>query len=189
MAAIFNAERGMRNAELGTFPGSRRFRVPRSEFLVPAYTLMELLVVVVVLGLSGAVVVPQLSNPGSLKIQAAARMVVSDLLAAQNEAVGQAATRRVHFDVPNNSYRMTDGNDATIAVPWMKTGLQVSFTADTRFSGVKLDAVDFGGATWVGFDELGSPQNGGTVDMSSEGHKYRIDVRAFTGRVTVAPIP
>ena len=50
--------------------------------LLKAYTLIEVLIVVVIIGIAGAVVVPQLLAGNSMDAQAAARMVIADIVYA-----------------------------------------------------------------------------------------------------------
>lgn len=152
-------------------------------------TLVEVLVVVVILGMAAAVGVPMLMQPGSMKIQAASRMIMADIIVAQSESADRVTQRRLHFDVANNKYWLTDGGDVAVGVPWSGGTYQVELSKDSRFSGVKLDAVSFAGNRWVGFDDLGGAVNGGTIDLSAQGFKYQITVRAFTGRVDVARLP
>lgn len=152
-----------------------------------AFTLVEVLVVVMIMGIAAALVVPQLLNAGQMTIQAASRMVMSDVLYAQNEAIARQTERRVVFDVDNNSYSLTDESGTTLSVTWMPAGYTIDFDDDKRFSGVTLTAVDFGGSTTLAFDELGAPTSGGTIELAANSNQYRITVSAFTGRVTVEP--
>jgi type II secretory pathway pseudopilin PulG len=152
------------------------------------------LVVVTIIAVAGAVVVPQMLNSGSLRVQAAARNVIADLLYAQNDAVGTQAPRSVVFDVPDNNYQVVDSAGNTLSVSW-KAGpagtanYMVDFANDNRFSGVALLAVNIGGGNSVQYDALGSPANGGTIDLVSGTTQYRITVAPITGRVTLAPLP
>ena len=79
-----------------------------------AFTLVEILIVVVIMGIAGALVVPQLSNAGQMTIQAAARMAIADVLYAQGEAVARQSVYKVVFDVDGNSYQLTDANDVVL---------------------------------------------------------------------------
>lgn len=156
-----------------------------------AFTLIEVLSVVVILGIAGAVVVPQMLNTGNLQIQAASRIVIADLLYAQNEAITRQAVRRVVFDPTTNSYKLTDGGGNVLAVSWKNGGAAnyvINFSTDSRFDAVTLKTADFGGTQAVEFDALGAPSSGGTVDLVTGSTTYRISVAAFTGRVTVAPV-
>ena len=153
-----------------------------------AFTLVEVLAVVVILGIAASLVVPQMSAPSTLTIQAAARAVIGDLMVAQNEAVGMQTTRKAIFDSTANNYRLADQSDQTLTMNWRGGNYQTSFNSDSRFSGVKISSADFGGQNWVSFDEMGSPSSGGSIDLTAGGVGYRITVAPFTGRVTVAPI-
>lgn len=157
------------------------------------YTLVEILVVIAILGLATAMVVPHLIKPGSLQVQAAVRLVMSDILIAQNDAVAKQAVRRMIFEPTNNRYRLADQNDATIGAPWKGGGASgqnyiVDLSNDNRFNNVVMENVNFGGTNVLEFDELGSPITGGSVDIVFENLRYRITVAPFTGRVTVEPV-
>lgn len=158
-----------------------------------AYTLVEVLIVVTIMSIAAAVVVPQMIKSGTLSVQAAGRMVIADILIAQNEAVAQQANRKVVFDTANNKYHLALPDDSVLGKAWINGDTEagnyiVEFSNDTRFAGVKLTNVDFSGGSVLEFDALGAPVNGGTVDIEFEEHKYRITVTPFTGRVTIAPI-
>jgi general secretion pathway protein H len=155
---------------------------------VAAFTLVEVLVVVLILGIAAAMVVPQMLKAGSLSIQAAARMVVSDIVFAQNEAIARQQTRQFVVDAEGNGYSVTDGEGDAVPAPWLGGTLVVDFDTDRRFQGVEIVQPDFGGSATLGFDELGTPTAGGTVDLITNGYRYRVTVTAFTGRVEVEPV-
>ena len=157
-----------------------------------AFTLVEVLVVVAIVGIAGAVVVPQMLRSGTMQLQAGSRIIIADLLYAQNEAITRQSPRRVVFDTDNHSYKLTDTAGAALTVSW-KNGADgnytVDFKNDARFNRVQISAASFGGSKTVEFDALGAPSSGGTIDVSSGSLKYRITVAAFTGRVTIVPVP
>src|SRR5687768_15113383 len=64
----------------------------------PAFTLVEILVVVLILGIAAAAIVPQMGNRGDLKAAAAARMIMADLIYAQNRAIATQTRHYVTFD-------------------------------------------------------------------------------------------
>jgi len=162
----------------------------------PGYTLIEVLITVAVIGLASAIVVPSLMQAGTLGLQAAARIVIADLLLAQNDAIAYQAPRRVVFDVDNNEYRLESGvTDADGDITWSTLHADwqggdggnyiVDFDTDSRFDGVVLIEADFGDATSVAFDELGGPSSGGFVRLRFDQETYRVEVAEFTGRVSV----
>lgn len=154
------------------------------------YTLVEVLIIIAILGIAAAVVVPQMLAAGTLGVQAAARIIIADILFAQNDAIAQQRNRRVMFDPANESYSLTDNAGTVLSVNWKGGGVNnymVDFTTDSRFQGVEIVSANFGGVTptTLEFDALGSPLNGGTVEIEFQDQRYRITVASFTGRVTV----
>lgn len=153
-----------------------------------AYTLIEVLIVVTIIGIAGAVVVPRMLAAGTLGVQAAARMVIADILYAQNDAVAQQKPRQVIFTPDADQYRLADAEGTTLHVNWRGGSSEnyiVDFQKDSRFQGVDLVSADFDGETSLTFDDMGAPSSGGTIVIQFESTKYRINVAAFTGRVTV----
>jgi prepilin-type N-terminal cleavage/methylation domain-containing protein len=161
--------------------------------LIRAFTLIEVLIVVVIIGIVGAVVVPEMLQSGTMTVQAAGRIVIADLIYAQNEAIAQQSPRRVVFYPTQNRYELTDAAGNVLNVPWKAGGTTVGnyvvdFRNDKRFIGVGLGEVAFGTETYIEFDALGSPSNGGTVDLISGRAHYRISVAPMTGRIAIAPV-
>ncbi|MEX0777598.1 MAG: GspH/FimT family pseudopilin [Phycisphaeraceae bacterium] len=166
-------------------------RNPKSEIRRRGFTLVEVLIVVTIIGIAGAVIVPHMLTTGSLGIQAAGRMVIADLLYAQNEAIAQQSPCRVVFDPPNNRYYLTDGAGNVMSTSWKGDGLGnyvVNFNEDSRFAGVTISAAEFDDTLIVEFDALGAPTNGGTIDLTADGFHYRVSVADITGRVTIAAV-
>ena len=156
-----------------------------------AYTLIEVLIVVLIIGVASAIVVPQMLSAGTLGVQAAARMIMADILYAQNEAIAQQSNRKVVFDVPNNRYRLTDATGQTLTVNWKGSTAQnyvVDFNNDDRFNRVQIVSAAFSSGNTLEFNDMGGPLNGGTVELRFNNDRYRITVAPFTGRVTVDKI-
>lgn len=144
-----------------------------------------------IMGTIAAIVVPQMSNPGSMQIQAAGRMVMADIIYAQNEAISSQATRRVVFEPAQDRYRLTDDQNVSVNVSWKgSTGgagnYIVDLQQDARFGGVEMENVDFGGGSDIlEFDAVGSAISGGTLDLVYRDIRYRITVSNFTGKVEI----
>lgn len=149
--------------------------------------------VVTILGIVSVSVIPSMLTAGEMGVQAAARVIVADLLYAQNEAIAQQASHKVVFDVANNSYQIQDQNGTPLTVDWLGGSANnyiVDFANDQRFQGVTITAVDFGVTTpnEISYDNLGGPSTGGSITIQFDRQSYRIDVAEFTGRVTVTQI-
>jgi hypothetical protein len=144
------------------------------------------------------------------------RSVVADITFAQTDALAMQRIRRFQF--------LRDANDRlygyAILAPANQNGYDaafdpanaeyldspttvgsngvfvVDFDTDDRFSGVEIEAVDFGGRDWVAFDALGGPlaaasqplTGGGEIRMRGESGAYLIRLSGFTGKITVESI-
>jgi prepilin-type N-terminal cleavage/methylation domain-containing protein len=164
------------------------------------YTLVEVLVVVVILGICSALVVPQLMAAGTLGIQAAARLVVADILFAQNEAIAAQDERWIEFDPAGNAYHLmyfnddpTVGANEVLTQAWKNGQAEnyaIDFDEDDRFEGITLESVKVGSAdqTELRFDDLGSPvflADELKIVIAFRDQRRTVSVQPFTGRVTV----
>jgi len=169
------------------------------------FTLIEILVVVVILGIAGAIIVPQLGTRDDRKVEAAARAMIADLIYAQNVAITQQSEQYVAFNVtaPPCSYSLVRSSDMTIIQhPVNKTPYTVVFGSNGSYgmTEITLVSADFVGQSnrtyhTVGFDELGSPvvYNGSASEPMTSGsmviragiYSLRISIEPFTGQISV----
>ncbi len=157
--------------------------------LIRGFTLVEILVVVVIIGIASAIVLPQLSSRSDLIASSAARQLVADLAYAQNRAITAQVKQYVTFTVTastvGGSYTlMATSAGGSITHPVTKNPYIQSFgTVSTGYSSVALTSAAFDGSTTFYFDETGVPYSvpasGGPVPLSS-GH-----IRLKSGEVTV----
>lgn len=169
------------------------------------FTLLELLVTIVILGIAGALVIPAMGETGILKVQGAVRSVVADLTFAQADAVAFQERRAVIFDVANNTYRLIqvpgntlDPENNTLYDPTKSDGRFVMSLSDPRFGGTRLESASFDNEPHVIFDAMGGPVadaagaipgSGGSVVFTGSNQRFTVSVEPFTGRVTVTSAP
>jgi prepilin-type N-terminal cleavage/methylation domain-containing protein len=168
------------------------------------YTLIEVLVVVTILGIAAAVVTPNLSQAGVFRIQAAVRTLVSDISFAQMDALGYQEQRAIVFDIDNNIYTLVEvpgsmidvDNNAIYDINRNDQRYVVSFDRD-EFGGTVIESAEFDGDNVLIFDEIGGPvatagsstlSDGGSVVLAGPLSRFRVDVAAFTGRITVTQL-
>lgn len=179
---------------------------------VAGYTLVELLLVIGILGIAGALLVPNLVAREQFEAQAATRRAVADLSFAQSDALSQQEMRRVHFFEDGRGYCILRVTQQNFAEPFdpdtadyitdpmgasAHLGLYiVDFEKDERFGDVVIEdvAIDGTGRDIV-YDQLGGtmadvgvPGTGGSFTIRSQTVAYRIDIAAFTGKLTVTRI-
>ena len=173
------------------------------------YTLVELLIVIGILGISSALLVPNLVGRDVMKAEAAVRLLIGDLSFAQSDALAHQEMRRVHFYDDGRGYcltRLMDTNQLDdpfdpdtadyVYDPLHRSSLNnyiVDFTADERWQGVSITSVAIDGASRnLQYDEIGgtvmaggAPGLGGTIRLACDGKTYEVTVAPFTGKLTV----
>ncbi|MHC4220088.1 MAG: hypothetical protein ACYSU7_16710 [Planctomycetota bacterium] len=177
-----------------------------------SYTLIELIMVMAVLALAAALLVPNLIGRDSLTVQAAVRLIIADLSFAQTDALANQEFRRIVFYDDGRGYCLirvpdegwvtpADLDDPTVDYVYDPLGNMgryiVDFVEDERFEGVMVTAADIEGLSLadrpeITYDQLGGTVNslggpgiGGNIVVSFGDESYRIDVAAFTGKLTV----
>ena len=179
-----------------------------------AYTLIEMLSVISVLGISGTLLIPHLVGRDLMAAESAVRLVIGDLSFAQSDALAHQEFRRVHFYEDGRGYclvRISQGELATpfdedatthdyIIDPLGRPGSSgryiVDFNTDDRFNSVSITSVDIdGGGRDLQYDSLGGTIMaggvaglGGTIIVASGAEQYRITIAPFTGKLTVVKL-
>jgi prepilin-type N-terminal cleavage/methylation domain-containing protein len=165
------------------------------------YTLVEVLVTVVIMGIAGSVVVPSMSGAGVLRIQAGVQTIVADINFAQMDALTYQQSRGIVFDTNANAYTIVEVHGGTIDpvadALYDPRGPGQRYVVDLDnydFGGAALENIDFNGGAVLIFDEIGGPvaasgsneiSSGGTIELAGPQGRFRINVAAFSGRVTV----
>lgn len=160
-----------------------------------AYTLIEVLVVVTILGICASLITPSMTGSQGLRVQAAVRTIVADITEMQSDALAFQRGRALVFHPDSNSYVTVEINGTSIdeALDALAT---TTFNRDS-FGDAKISEVDFDDTETLIFDELGSPvttpggstpSSNGTITITGAGEKYQITVEAYTGRVSVKKI-
>lgn len=163
---------------------------------VRAYTLIEVLVTVTILGIAAALLVPSVGTTGVLRVQAAVRTVVADITAAQSDAIAFQEPRAIVFDLDNNGYTVVQVRNNVIDADAFSLS-RVRFT--TRdFGDAQLVSASLGNTdNTLVFDEMGAPVTApgtgtpltsGTIDLTGSSQRFQIGVEGFTGRVTVTNV-
>jgi MSHA pilin protein MshC len=169
------------------------------------FTLIEILTVVVILGIVSAMVVPQITSRDDLNAAAAARVLMSDLMYAQNLAITTQKLQYVQFNSTAQTYGVYDSTPLTAPVknPITNGDYTVAFGSG-GVSGLKNCAfgpVNFDGKTTLVFDELGSPWTydstkpagsqlteltSGSVTVTSGTVTLTVRVEPYTGNLSVS---
>lgn len=168
-----------------------------------AFTLIEILLTVAMLGFAGMLVVPYIKDLPSFETEAAVRRIVSDLTFAQSDAIARQQKRRVVFAEDGSGYRLL-GDDFTpdedeLYDPLARTSDQryiINFATDERFQYISIESASFDtGKLFITYDELGGPinetngpSNGGTIIVDGKDQRFQITIAPFTGSITVVQL-
>src|SRR5688572_29485607 len=71
-----------------------------------AFTLVEILVVVLILGIVATIIIPGIGNRDDLRAASIARAMMADLTYAQGQAITLQRPQYVRFDLTNNKYEV-----------------------------------------------------------------------------------
>jgi prepilin-type N-terminal cleavage/methylation domain-containing protein len=173
------------------------------------FTLVEILAVVVIIGIASAIIVPQMGTRDDMRVAAAARVVIADLIYAQNLAISNGAVVYVKFDTANQRYTLlstaNSGGDVALSHPIRQTSYIQQFGSTSRdWPTTTINSADFDGLTaafadqyTVAFDEIGAPYvfkystnttedlNTGSIVMRCGAFTKTISITAATGEITV----
>ena len=158
---------------------------PRQHLSHKGFTLLELLVVVVIIAIAAGIVVPYAVSTSDLSVISAARMIACDLQYAQNAAITSQKPTTVTFDISGESYTLSNTSGVLIH-PMNKSGYVINFSSQQGFGKLDIVSANFSAASSVTFDEMGSPDNAGTITLQAGPHVYYVSVAVATGKVTVS---
>jgi type II secretory pathway pseudopilin PulG len=168
---------------------------------VAAFTFIEVLAVVLILGIASAVIVPQFGTRSDIDTASAARTVMADLLYAQNRAIATQKMTYVSFSTAGQQYglycNMSPQQILTHPVNLNNYLLTFGQNGPNNISSdVTLGAVSFNGQNTIAFDELGVPYSfnsgvasplsqPGTIVLNCGDYSLTISVTQDTGEMTV----
>jgi len=159
-------------------------RIRASEGL-RAFSILELLVVIIIVAIAAAIVVPTMSSTQDVKATSAARIIAADIEYAQSMAITHQDPVTVTFNPSGESYSLSNASGPLVH-PITKENYAVDFTTKDGFENLDVVSASFGGTAAVTFDEIGAPDNVGSVTIQVGAHAYQISVAAATGKVRVA---
>jgi len=145
----------------------------------PAFSLLELILVLVILAVLGAVAAPRYASANArYRADFTARRIAADLQLAQRAARAAGSSTVVSFDTVNHSYQLT-GVDALDGAGTYGVDLQVSPYQST------LNTASFGSGSILTFDGWGVPDANGTVVVSVGSETRTVTLSHPSGDVAI----
>lgn len=168
-----------------------------------AYTLVEILIIVALLGIAATMLIPNMSHVASFETEAAVRRLVADLSFAQSDAMAQQTQRRVWFEASGSGYRLLSAPfdyDTDVLYDPLALGSDgryiIDYGTDERWRSISISGVSIdGGENYITYDEIGSPVapdgtagRGGSLRIVGEDETWEIQIAPFTGRVSATRV-
>lgn len=155
-------------------PVKRRYRVLRR-----GVTLVDLVVTVLILGLTAAVAVPRFSNSVSAySLEAAARRMSGVIDYASQQARTTSRQVTIAFDAATNSMTLSGiAHPDHAGQSWTVSLAEIS-------ESVNLVSVDFGGSSSVVIGIDGRPHVAGSVLLAVGAAQKTVSVSSSTGKAT-----
>ncbi len=139
-----------------------------------AFSLVELVITLVLIGTLAALAVPRFANASAnRRVESAAQRVLADCRYAQARARATSDNYTVSF-ISETAYRLSDD------------GKRHTRTTDLSAEpyGVAYNATLRDGGTAITFNGFGMPSTGGTIVLASRGYSVTLQIDAVTGEVT-----
>lgn len=157
------------------------------------FTLAELVIVMVLIGIIAISVTPLGSVISDVRLQSATERLASDIRYAQTLAMKEGGHIGVVVEPASARYSVMRNLATPVADPMnTRQDLGVSFGAESRFKGVSIVSASFGGGSTLQFDNLGAPRDAAYAALAATGQivlglgskRDTVLVSAVTGRVS-----
>ena len=159
------------------------------------YTLIELVVVMILIGIITALAIPRFVSP---KAGPVSRRLLSDIRYAKELAIRFQNTSGNPccgvYIINSTSYRVFTNNDPNIAAKDPQTGTDYVVTMSKKFSGVTFTYPTSFSGNILKFDSLGTPFEGSgsgtalgsakTITVNGPGGPRTVTIEPNTGKVT-----
>lgn len=161
-------------------------KTPYNTFLPQiGYSLIELVVVIVILGIISVYASPRFISTGEVTLPSQAHKLASDIRHAQVLAITWGKSLRLSIAPgPNGSYSVscvTTSSSPCNSTPVINPAIGSSFNV------VLQKSVVLGGTNSLDFNSLGQPSTAASYTLTSGNSSVTVSVAALTGFVTVSP--
>ncbi|MEE9553381.1 MAG: GspH/FimT family protein [candidate division Zixibacteria bacterium] len=159
------------------------FKNKKSAWLSSGFTMMEMMIIIVIIGILAAIAVPSFSSiMPKLEVRAQARATLNYIRQARSRAISEGTQYGVHVDAANGQYLLFK-DTVNPAQMTYHNGDSVVVGPEIIDPDVNLVASTFANNTII-FQQTGRASQSGsfTYDKSGGGAQYTISVIGATGR-------
>lgn len=165
-----------------------------------AYTIIEMVMVIIIIGILAALAVPRFNSFYSIKLNGAAKKLVSDIRFTQQIAISEHTYTRIVFDIAAETYtayKYDTGTSSWVNMPdpFTRGNLIENFNSDPKYGGINISSTTFSANTST-FDWQGIPGEGNgyppsaitaqeSITLTYKGNTVSVFITPQTGRVTM----
>ncbi|XAM00383.1 prepilin-type N-terminal cleavage/methylation domain-containing protein [Phycisphaeraceae bacterium D3-23] len=160
-----------------------------------AFSMVEMMITVTILGIIGALAAPMLSPNATTKLRSAATVLAADLDACRADSIAHGEDPRlIVFDTVAEAYHIAASSDPDTPLPHPTSGGDYTVTfgsADTaQLNGVTIQSVSVGGDDQLGFEIYGQLDQAAnaTITLEADGVTITLTLDAATGEVTIGEL-
>ncbi len=159
-----------------------RLLQPRRRGRGAAFALIEVVIVIIIMAIFGAMAMPRYAGAiGHYRVDAAAKRIAADIALARGQAMTSSVSQGVAFNASAETYTLAnmpslDNRSANYIVNLAAEPYKVNLVSALFGSGNQATLT---------FDVYGAPDNGGTIIVTYGSAKKTITVDAVNGKVTI----
>ncbi len=150
-----------------------------------AFTILELLLVILVISLFAAVTIPAFFERAEVSLENASILLAQDLRAAQNRSAYLGEESLFHFHRAGDGYWVSDRAGELVENPATAESFVRSYSADGVFHGVRIANVDAGADRVFTIDGEGRPVENARITLTYGEDSRTLAVEKGSGRVTI----
>lgn len=162
--------------------------------------MLELMIVVAVLGVIGALALPMFTGTDATRLRSAANVLAADIDAARSESIAHGEDLRfVVFDTSTHTWHIAPASDTTTPITHPTSGQPYSRTlgvSDLKqlegvtISGFELDTASETDDNKLGFGLYGQTDQttDATITLAAGANTITLTVRTDSGEVTIGEI-
>ncbi len=154
------------------------------------FTLIELIMVMVIIGILAALAIPRFDSFYSIKLDGSVKKVISDIRYVQQAAISRHSNTRIVFNTAGDIYAAEE--QVAPEAPWIglkdpfnRADLVMNFRADVLYGGIDIASANFASSNTLQFDWKGAPLSGGQVVFNCQGNTRTVVVESNTARTRV----